>query len=102
MRRETRVKPPGARLMSLAPGAPTNLYAIDLCAPMVYNAHMIFVETRLFTSRILDAMSDDEYASLQNHLSNHPDAGAMIPGTGGVRKIQKELMRQIAEEYKHE
>ena len=29
-------------------------------------------------------MSDDEYAGLQNHLSQHPDAGALIPGTGGV------------------
>ena len=38
---------------------------------------MIFVETRLFTTRILDAMSDDEYAGLQNHLSQHPDAGAL-------------------------
>ena len=28
---------------------------------MVYNATMIFVETKLFTSRILEAMSDDEY-----------------------------------------
>ena len=33
-------------------------------------------------------MSDDEYAGLQNHLSQHPDAGALIPGTGGVRKVR--------------
>ena len=63
-------------------------YAIDAYTPMVYNVRMIFVETRLFTSRILDAMSDDEYAGLQNHLSQHPDAGALIPGTGGVRKVR--------------
>ena len=49
---------------------------------------MIFVETRLFTNRILDAMSDDEYAALQNHLSLHPDYGALIPGAGGVRKVR--------------
>lgn len=55
---------------------------------MAYNASMIFVETKLFTDRILDALSDDEYAGLQNHLSEHPDAGKMIPGTGGVRKIR--------------
>jgi hypothetical protein len=119
-------------------------YVIDLCASLVYNVCMIFVETKVFTRRILDAMSDDEYASLQNHLADHPDAGAMIPGAGGVRKIrwagsghgkrggarliyywnfcdkilmlyvylknerenlteeQKRLMKQIAEEYKHE
>ena len=55
---------------------------------MVYNTDMTFVETRLFTSRILDAMSDDEYAALQNHLSLHPDAGVLIPGAGGVRKVR--------------
>ena len=53
---------------------------------MVYNATIIFVETKLFTSRILDAMSDDEYAALQDHLSRHPDVGALIPGAGGVRR----------------
>ena len=42
---------------------------------MTYNMLMIFVETKLFTDRILDAMSDDEYAGLQDHLSQHPDAG---------------------------
>ena len=47
---------------------------------------MIFVETKLFTSRISDAMSDDEYAALQDHLSRHPDVGALIPGAGGVRR----------------
>lgn len=55
---------------------------------MAYNIGMIFIETRLFTSRIHDVMSDDEYAALQVHLSNHPDAGAVIPGAGGVRKIR--------------
>ena len=55
---------------------------------MVYNANMIFVETRLFTNRILDAMSGDEYAALQNHLSLYPDAGVLIPGAGGVRKVR--------------
>ena len=55
---------------------------------MAYNTRMIFVETKLFTDRILDALSDDEYAALQNHLSEHPDAGAIIQGTGGVRKIR--------------
>ena len=55
---------------------------------MAYNTHMLFVETKLFTDRILDALSDDEYAGLQNHLSEHPDAGAIIQGTGGVRKIR--------------
>jgi len=37
--------------------------------PMAYNTHMIFVETKVFTTRIVEAMSDDEYAGLQSHLS---------------------------------
>ena len=64
---------------------------------MAYNTRMIFLETRVFTNRIVDAMSDEEYAALQMHLSGHPDVGAMIPGCGGVRKMKK-----IAEAYKHE
>ncbi len=37
-----------------------DLYAIDLYTPMVYNPSMLFVETRLFTSRILDAMMNTQ------------------------------------------
>ena len=33
-------------------------------------------------------MSDDDYAALQFHLSEYPDAGVIIPGAGGVRKIR--------------
>ena len=55
---------------------------------MAYNMCMIFLETKVFTGRIVDVMSDDDYAALQSHLSDHPDAGDMIPGCGGVRKIR--------------
>lgn len=55
---------------------------------MAYNIRMIFLETRVFTARIVEAMSDDDYAKLQCHLSLHPDVGVMIPGCGGVRKIR--------------
>lgn len=40
---------------------------------------MIFLETKVFTNRIVGAMSDDAYAELQGHLSLHPDAGVLIP-----------------------
>ena len=49
---------------------------------------MIFLETKVFKNRIVGAMSDDAYAELQGHLSLHPDAGVLIPGVGGVRKIR--------------
>ena len=49
---------------------------------------MKFVETSLFTKRIVEVMSDDEYSALQFFLSENPGAGAIIPGAGGVRKIR--------------
>lgn len=49
---------------------------------------MIFVETHVFTKQVTSIMSDDEYQALQKHLAQHPDAGAVIEGTGGLRKIR--------------
>lgn len=49
---------------------------------------MEFIETVLFTRLIGDYMSDDEYSAFQLHLAELPDAGAIIPGTGGIRKIR--------------
>lgn len=47
-----------------------------------------FIETRLF-SRLLDEhLSDDDYVALQRFLIADPDAGAIIPGSGGVRKLR--------------
>ncbi|MGI8783638.1 MAG: toxin [Acidobacteriota bacterium] len=33
-------------------------------------------------------MTDDRYRELQEHLSRDPEAGDMIPGTGGFRKLR--------------
>lgn len=33
-------------------------------------------------------MSDEEYAELQMELCEHPDAGKVIQGSGGLRKIR--------------
>lgn len=49
---------------------------------------MVFVETSLFTKLLGDYLSDDEYRQLQNHLISHPDAGAVIRASGGVRKVR--------------
>ncbi len=46
-----------------------------------------FVETRLFTKLVLDYLADDDYAALQEALMVDPDAGPVIPGSGGVRKL---------------
>ena len=47
-----------------------------------------FIETRLFTRLVVTYLNDDEYRALQVELSRNPDAGPVIPGSGGVRKIR--------------
>jgi mRNA-degrading endonuclease RelE of RelBE toxin-antitoxin system len=47
-----------------------------------------FVETKQFSRLVGEYLSDDDYASLQRALIANPAAGALIPGTGGVRKIR--------------
>ena len=47
-----------------------------------------FVETRLFTRLIREYMDDAEYASLQSALMADPEAGVVVPGSGGVRKLR--------------
>jgi hypothetical protein len=49
---------------------------------------MIFIETSTFTKLIGIYLSDDEYLGLQGFLLKYPDAGAIIRGTGGVRKLR--------------
>jgi hypothetical protein len=49
---------------------------------------MIFVETSVFTRRVIELLTDDEYRKLQGILSGHPDAGKVIPSSGGIRKIR--------------
>ena len=49
---------------------------------------MTFVETKLFTELVLDYLSDDEYAAMQQFLVVNPEAGDVIPGSGGIRKLR--------------
>ncbi len=47
-----------------------------------------FIETKLFSELVHEYLSDDEYAELQQALIAHPEAGDVIPGSGGVRKLR--------------
>jgi hypothetical protein len=49
---------------------------------------VVFVETTLFTRLLGAYLADEEYRALQNHLIAHPGSGAIIKGSGGVRKIR--------------
>jgi hypothetical protein len=47
-----------------------------------------FIETPFFAKAVERYLDDDEYAALQAHLNKNPDAGAVVPGSGGVRKLR--------------
>lgn len=49
---------------------------------------MLFVETPVFTRELQDLMSDDDYRALQSALLLRPEAGDLIPGGGGLRKVR--------------
>ena len=42
----------------------------------------------MFTRLVQNLLTDDEYARLQRMLTDNPHCGALIPGTGGLRKIR--------------
>ena len=47
-----------------------------------------FIETKLFSRLLDDYLTDDEYALLQGALIDSPERGALVPGSGGVRKLR--------------
>jgi hypothetical protein len=47
-----------------------------------------FVETRVFTRDVVDLLPDDEYRNLQLAPALRPEAGALIRGSRGLRKIR--------------
>lgn len=49
---------------------------------------MEIIETPIFTRKIKDALSDDEYGKLQWALVINPEAGTVIPGSKGLRKLR--------------
>ena len=49
---------------------------------------MVFIETPIFTDDVSELLSDEEYAALQEPLVDQPNAGPVIAGTGGLRKIR--------------
>lgn len=46
------------------------------------------VETPEFLAATRKLLSEDERAALLDHLARNPDAGDLIQGTGGLRKLR--------------
>ena len=47
-----------------------------------------FIETKLFSRLVEEYLSDDSYRQLQAALASDPEAGPLIPGSGGLRKLR--------------
>jgi hypothetical protein len=47
-----------------------------------------FIETRLFTKLADELLGDDQLSELQLYLSENPEVGDIIRGSGGVRKMR--------------
>jgi len=55
---------------------------------MPYDSVMVFIETSTFTKLVYEYLSDEEYLGLQSYLLQHPNAGTIIPRSGGIRKLR--------------
>jgi hypothetical protein len=49
---------------------------------------LTFVESPWFSRDVHDYLTEDEYAAFQQHLVNDPEAGDIVKGSGGVRKVR--------------
>jgi len=49
---------------------------------------MEFLEAPAFTRYLPEYLDDEEYRALQRELARQPEAGDLIPGTGGFRKVR--------------
>lgn len=56
--------------------------------PLTYSQAMLFIETPIFTEDVESLLSPDSYRALQQALVFRPDAGSVIPGTRGLRKLR--------------
>lgn len=52
---------------------------------------MELIETPSFSRQVEAAWSDEEYRAFQLHLILRPDAGALIPASGGLRKVRWQM-----------
>ena len=52
---------------------------------------LTFLETPIFTKRVVEILSDEELRAVQNQLLDNPEAGVVIGGSGGLRKLRVAL-----------
>ena len=49
---------------------------------------VVFVELPAFTRRLYDLLDDESFLRLQIQLASRPEAGKLIPGGKGLRKVR--------------
>ena len=49
---------------------------------------MVFIETTIFSKLLPKYLTDDEYRVFQWYLLLNPEAGGLVLGSGGVRKVR--------------
>ena len=49
---------------------------------------MVIIETTVFTRQVLKLLSDEQFRKLQLTLTERPDMGDLIKGSGGLRKVR--------------
>jgi len=59
-----------------------------ICDQTDHFSEVIFVESIAFSRACPYILTDDEYFALQDLLLEPPDAGDIIPGSKGLRKIR--------------
>ena len=55
---------------------------------MPYNQTITLIESPIFTKLWSDYWSEDERGKFSAWLAEHPDAGDIVPGSGGIRKVR--------------
>lgn len=62
---------------------------VDSHAPMTYDRIMkTIIETPIFSRMVVDILTEGERQALAAYLANNPSAGAVIPQSGGCRKMR--------------
>lgn len=47
-----------------------------------------FIESSVLERFRPDYLGSDEYGELQQYMIRHPEAGVLVPGSGGARKLR--------------
>lgn len=55
---------------------------------------MQFIEAPPFTRLLPDYLGDEDFRVLQQFLAHDPEAGDIVPGTGGFRKLRWTVPRR--------